>query len=72
MPQGTEWVVHFTNSGAGAVDLAMTIARTCTGNLDLLALRSGYRGPLRGTISHGHFDMAASGHAGACQLCCRA
>ena len=45
MPQGPEWVVHFTNSGAEAVDLAMTMARTYTGNLDLLALRSGYHGP---------------------------
>ncbi|MXY34171.1 MAG: aspartate aminotransferase family protein [Boseongicola sp. SB0664_bin_43] len=39
------WVVHFTNSGAEAVDLAMTMARSCTGNLDLLALRSAYHGP---------------------------
>lgn len=40
-----EWVVHFTNSGSEAVDLAMTMARTYTGNLDLLALRSAYHGP---------------------------
>ncbi|QIE45532.1 aspartate aminotransferase family protein [Pseudohalocynthiibacter aestuariivivens] len=40
-----EWVVHFTNSGSEAVDLAMTIARGYTGNLDLLALRSAYHGP---------------------------
>lgn len=45
MPKGHEWVVHFTNSGAEAIDLAMTMARTYTGNLDLLALRSGYHGP---------------------------
>ena len=45
MPKGAEWVVHFTNSGAEAVDLAMTIARTYTGNLDLLALRTAYHGP---------------------------
>lgn len=45
LPEGPEWVVHFTNSGAEAVDLAMTIARTYTGNLDLLALRTGYHGP---------------------------
>jgi alanine-glyoxylate transaminase/(R)-3-amino-2-methylpropionate-pyruvate transaminase len=49
MPKGKngdiEWVVHFTNSGSEAVDLAMTMARTYTGNLDLLALRSGYHGP---------------------------
>lgn len=45
LPKGPEWVVHFTNSGAEAVDLAMTIARTYTGHLDLLALRTGYHGP---------------------------
>ncbi|MEL7259369.1 MAG: aspartate aminotransferase family protein [Pseudomonadota bacterium] len=45
MPKGEEWVVHFTNSGAEAIDLAMTMARTYTGNLDLLALRTSYHGP---------------------------
>ncbi len=45
MPKGHEWVVHFTNSGAEAVDLAMAMARTYTGNLDLLALRTAYHGP---------------------------
>ena len=45
MPKGHDWVVHFTNSGSEAVDLALTMARTYTGNLDLLALRSAYHGP---------------------------
>ena len=49
MPKGpdgdVEWVVHFTNSGSEAIDLAMTMARTYTGNLDLLALRTAYHGP---------------------------
>lgn len=45
MPKGHEWVVHFTNSGAEAIDLAMVMARTYTGNLDLLALRTAYHGP---------------------------
>lgn len=49
MPRGPkgdiDWVVHFTNSGSEAIDLAMTMARTCTGNLDLLALRTAYHGP---------------------------
>lgn len=45
-PKGDiEWVVHFTNSGAEAIDLAMVMARTYTGNLDLLALRTAYHGP---------------------------
>ena len=45
MPKGHNWVVHLTNSGAEAIDLAMTMARTYTGNLDLLALRTAYHGP---------------------------
>ncbi len=45
MPKGHDWVVHLTNSGAEAIDLAMTMARTYTGNLDLLALRTAYHGP---------------------------
>ena len=45
MPKGAEWVVHFTNSGAEAIDLALTMARTYTGNADLLSLRTAYHGP---------------------------
>jgi len=45
MPTGVEWVVHFTNSGAEAIDLAMAMARTYTGNTDLLSLRTAYHGP---------------------------
>ncbi len=45
MPKGHEWVVHFTNSGSEAIDLAMVMARTYTGNLDILALRTAYHGP---------------------------
>jgi len=45
MPQGEDWVVHFTNSGSEAIDLAMVMAPTYTGNLDLLALRTAYHGP---------------------------
>ena len=45
MPGGVEWVVHFTNSGAEAIDLAMAMVRTYTGNTDLLSLRTAYHGP---------------------------
>lgn len=45
MPKGHDWVVHLTNSGSEAIDLAMTMARTYTANLDLLALRTAYHGP---------------------------
>ena len=48
---GIEWVVHFTNSGAEAIDLALCMARSFTGNLDLLALRSSYHGPTAGAQS---------------------
>lgn len=40
-----DWVVHFTNSGSEAVDLALTMARDYTGHLDILALRTAYHGP---------------------------
>ena len=51
MPRGHDWVVHFTNSGSEAIDLAMTMARTYTGNLDLLSLRTAYHGPTAGAQS---------------------
>jgi len=44
MPSGQEWVVHFTNSGAEAADLALLMARNYTGNIDMLALRTSYHG----------------------------
>ncbi len=44
MPAGHDWVVHFTNSGAEAIDLALLMARVRTGNIDMLALRSSYHG----------------------------
>lgn len=44
MPPGHDWVVHFTNSGAEAIDLALLMARSHTGNIDMLALRSSYHG----------------------------
>ena len=44
-------MVHFTNSGAEAIDLAMMMARTYTGNADLIALQGGYRGPTYGAQS---------------------
>jgi len=45
-PKGDiEWVVHFTSSGAEAVDLAMVMARSYTGHSDILALETAYHGP---------------------------
>ena len=51
MPAGYDWVVHFTNSGAEAIDLALLMARGATGNIDFLALRSGYHGATFGAQS---------------------
>lgn len=51
MPAGHEWVVHFTNSGAEAIDLALVMARGFTGNTDMLALRNSYHGPTIGAQS---------------------
>lgn len=48
MPKGHDWVVHFTNSGAEAIDLAMMMARAHTGNQDILALRNSYHGATYG------------------------
>ncbi len=54
LPGDHDWVVHFVNSGAEAVDLAVLAARTFTGNFEMLALRNSYHGM--------HFGaMAASG-----------
>ncbi|MGJ8533791.1 MAG: aspartate aminotransferase family protein [Alphaproteobacteria bacterium] len=48
MPDGHDWVVHFTNSGAEAIDLALMMARASTGNQDLIALRNSYHGATYG------------------------
>jgi len=44
MPAGKDWVAHFVNSGAEAIDLAQLMARLYTGNFELLALRNAYHG----------------------------
>lgn len=44
MPQSEDWVVHFTNSGTEAIDLAIMLARTSTGNSDIISLRNSYHG----------------------------
>ena len=51
MPAGEDWVVHFMNSGAEAVDLALLMARSHTGNVDFLALENGYHGATFGAQS---------------------
>jgi alanine-glyoxylate transaminase/(R)-3-amino-2-methylpropionate-pyruvate transaminase len=44
MPDTADWVVHFVNSGAEAIDLAQLMARLYTGNFELIALRNAYHG----------------------------
>ena len=51
MPKGHDWVVHFTNSGAEAIDLALIMAQTFSGNIDMLALRNAYHGATIGAQS---------------------
>lgn len=51
MPAGHEWVTHFTNSGAEAIDLALMMARTYTGHTDIVSLQGGYHGPTYGAQS---------------------
>lgn len=48
MPEGHDWVVHFTNSGTEAIDLALMMARASTGNHDVVALRNSYHGATYG------------------------
>ena len=51
MPQGEEWVVHFMNSGAEAIDMAMLLARSYTGNNDIISLANSYHGATFGAQS---------------------
>ena len=51
MPAGADWVVHFTSSGAEAVDLALVMAQTFSGHIDMLALRNAYHGATLGAQS---------------------
>ena len=44
LPAGYEWVAHFTNSGSEAIDLALLMARSHTGNVEFLSLRNAYHG----------------------------
>jgi alanine-glyoxylate transaminase/(R)-3-amino-2-methylpropionate-pyruvate transaminase len=43
LPPGLD-VTYFVNSGSEANDLAIMMARLCTGNADVIALRNGYHG----------------------------
>lgn len=51
MPAGEDWVVHFTNSGAEAIDLALMMARSHSGHGNFFALRNSYHGATYGAQS---------------------
>ncbi len=51
MPRPDLKVTFFTNSGSETNDLALTLARLFTGNLDVLTLRNGYHGASLATMS---------------------
>lgn len=51
LPQGPDWVVHFTSSGTEAIDLALVLAQSHSGHIDMLALRNAYHGATIGAQS---------------------
>ncbi len=51
MPAGEEWTVHLMNSGAEAIDMALLLARSYTGNIDILSLTNAYHGATFGAQS---------------------
>ena len=51
MPPGEQWVVHFMNSGAEAIDMALLLARAYTGNTDVISLANSYHGATFGAQS---------------------
>jgi alanine-glyoxylate transaminase/(R)-3-amino-2-methylpropionate-pyruvate transaminase len=51
MPDGHDWVVHLTSSGTEAADLAIQMARSYTGNTDLVTLHNAYHGATCGAQS---------------------
>lgn len=50
-PAGEDWVVHFTSSGAEAIDFALLLARSHTGNNDIVSLTNSYHGATFGAQS---------------------
>ncbi len=51
MPAGEEWTVHLCNSGAEAIDMAILLARSYTGNIDIVSLTNSYHGATFGAQS---------------------
>jgi alanine-glyoxylate transaminase/(R)-3-amino-2-methylpropionate-pyruvate transaminase len=51
MPAGEDWTVHLMNSGAEAIDMAILLARSYTGNIDIVSLTNAYHGATFGAQS---------------------
>ena len=51
MPAGEDWTVHLMNSGAEAIDMALLLARSFTGNNDIVSLTNSYHGATFGAQS---------------------
>jgi 4-aminobutyrate aminotransferase-like enzyme len=58
-------VVHVVNSGSEANELALRMARTCTGQKDLIAVEVGYHGNTTGCIDVSSYKFDGKGGAGA-------
>jgi 4-aminobutyrate aminotransferase-like enzyme/Ser/Thr protein kinase RdoA (MazF antagonist) len=58
-------VVHLVNSGSEANELALRMARTCTGRRDMLAMEVGYHGNTSGCISVSSYKFDGKGGTGA-------
>ena len=51
MPTGEDWTVHLMNSGTEAIDMAILLARSYTGNIDIVSLTNSYHGATFGAQS---------------------
>ncbi len=57
-------VVHFVNSGSEAVELALRMARTNTGQKDMIAVEVGYHGNSNGCIEVSSYKFEGKGGKG--------
>jgi len=57
-------VCFFVNSGSEANELALRIARTCTGGRGVVALEGAYHGNTQGAIDVSHYKFARTGGSG--------
>jgi 4-aminobutyrate aminotransferase-like enzyme len=58
-------VVHFVNSGSEANELALRMARTYTGQKDMIAVEAGYHGNTTGCVDISSYKFDGVGGAGA-------